>query len=558
MTRVARAAGSADPPPVDAATTGGSAPVAVAGLTRVLDVVGPTVAVLRRRVARVPTALVALGALVLFAAATWYGVGGRAFRTWDFRDLDVYRAGAEALLRRAPLYSAHPPHSDLLFTYPPFAALVFVPLELGPVELARLAVTACSLAAAVVIAHAGLRGAGRPTGWRTGWWSVALAAVALRSQPFSQTLHLGQVDLVVIAMVLADLLLVSAPRRGWLLGVAAGFKPTPLVLVGYLVLSRQWRAAAQAVLGFAATVGVGYLVLPGTSRRYWGTELLDTARVGSLSYVANQSLAAMWARATHDPHPGSRPTVTLGVLALVVGTAAVLGWLYRRTGAQAGPAVTDQAATGAGPGAAEPGRVLSFEALCLAGVAGLLASPVSWTHHWVWCLPITVALVARWAGARTDRAFWGWGSAALVWVAVFWSGPMWHTPRGRDLEFTDSWWQAVAADSYALLGVGLLAAALAYRAWPAAERLRRSAEARAGAVGVAGSGSGPRLGAGPASNAPARADGGDTMASMVDKLMSYARSPKGQQLVEKARAAAEKPENQRKIMALRDKLMRKV
>lgn len=537
MTRVARAAGRADPPPVDATTTGGSGAVAVAGGTRVLDLVGPTVAVLRRRVARVPTALVALGALVLLAAATWYGVGGRAFRTWDFRDLDVYRAGAEALLRRAPLYSAHPPHSDLLFTYPPFAALVFVPLELGPVELARLAVTACSLAAAVVIAHASLRGAGRPAGWRTGWWSVALAAVALRSQPFSQTLHLGQVDLVVVAMVLADLLLVSAPRRGWLLGVAAGFKPTPLVLVGYLVLSRQWRAAAQAVLGFAATVGVGYLVLPGTSRRYWGTELFDTARVGSLSYVANQSLTGMWARATHDPHPGSRPTVTLGLLALVVGTAAVLGWLYRRT---------------------VPGRVLCFEALCLAGVAGLLASPVSWTHHWVWCLPITVALVARWAGARTDRAFWGWGSAALVWVAVFWSGPMWHTPRGRDLEFTDSWWQAIAADSYTVLGIALLAAALAYRAWPAAGALRRTAGARAGAVGVAGSGSGPRLVAGPAPNAPARTDGGTTMASMVDKLMNYARSPKGQQLVQKARAAAEKPENQRKIMALRDKLMRKV
>jgi len=549
VTRVARAAGSADPGPVDTGTTGGSGAVIAAGGTRALDVVAPTVAALRRRIARVPTALVALGALALLAAAVWYGVGGRAFRTWDFRDLDVYRAGAEALLRRTPLYSAHPPHSDLLFTYPPFAALVFVPLELGPVELARLAVTACSLAAAVVIAHASLRGAGRPAGWRTGWWSVALAAVALRSQPFSQTLHLGQVDLVVVAMVAADLLLVSAPRRGWLLGVAAGFKPTPLVLVGYLVLSRQWRAAAQAVLGFAATVAVGFLVLPGTSRQYWGTELFDTARVGSLSYVANQSLTGMWARAAHDPHPGSRPTVTLGLLALVAGTAAVLGWLYRRTGVRAGHA---------GPGTAEPGWVLSFEALCLAGVAGLLASPVSWTHHWVWCLPISVALVARWAGARTDRAFWAWGSAALVWVAVFWSGPMWHTPRGRDLEFTDTWWQAVAADSYALLGIGLLAAALALRVWPAARPLRETVRNRAGAVGGARPGSGPRLGAGPASNAPARADGGNTMASMVDKLMSYARSPKGQQLVEKARAAAEKPENQRKIMALRDKLMRKV
>lgn len=418
----------------------------------VLGVVGPAAAAAARSTGRVRTWIVAVVAVAVYAGAVWFGVGGRDFRTWDFRDFDVYRAGAEAVLRGAPVYSAHAPGSDLLFTYPPFAALVFVPLELGVAGVARLLLTVISLGAAVVIAYATLRGVGRPAGWRTGWWALALAGLTLRSQPFSQTLHLGQVNLVVVAMVLGDLVLVSAPRRGWLLGVAAGFKPTPLVLVGYLVLSRQWRAAAQAVVGFAATVAVGFVVLPATARLYWGTEVTDTARIGALSYVANQSLTGLLGRATDDPDPSSRGTVVLAVVVLAVGAGVVGWWLW-------GP---DRRGDRRGS------RTRSFEALCLAAVAGLLASPVSWTHHWVWCLPVAAALVRRLAQVRHDRALWGWGTATVLWVVVFWTGPMWHTPRGGDLEFTDTWWQAIAADSYTLLGIALLAAALVHLAWPVA------------------------------------------------------------------------------------------
>ena len=124
---------------------------------------------------RVPTTVIAVVAIATYAVAVWYGIGGRAFDTWDFRDFDVYRAGAAAVLNNHPLYSAHPVGSDLLFTYPPFAALVFVPFELGVVRIVEAGITVVSLGAVIVLAYECLRGAGRPSHWRTGWAALLLA-----------------------------------------------------------------------------------------------------------------------------------------------------------------------------------------------------------------------------------------------------------------------------------------------------------------------------------------------------------------------------------------------
>lgn len=403
----------------------------------------------RTRLVHPPTWVLAVVSVVLFGAGARYGLRVGGFRErWSFLDLDVYRAGAEAVLNGTPLYSAHTAGSDLLFTYPPFAALVFLPVELSWVTVARAAITLISLGSVLALAYTGLRGAGRRPGWRTGWWALALAGVVLRSWPVDQTFQLGQVDLLVVAMVLADLVLVSAPRRGWLLGVAAGFKPTPLVLIAYLLLSGQWRAAGRALVGFGLTVGVGFLVLPATSRLYWGTEVFDVARIGSLGYLANQSLTGLATRGRGAlPPAGTRDSLALAVLV----PAAVLVWFWLHRPGPAGRAV--------------PLPVRRFEAVCLLAVAGLLASPVSWTHHWVWWLPVLLALAGRLARARNDRAVVGWGVAAAVWLVVFWFPPPGvHDPAGS----VHRWWFTVAGDGYLLAGLALLLAAAVHLVWPVA------------------------------------------------------------------------------------------
>ena len=48
-------------------------------------------------------------------------------------------------------------------------------------------------------------------------------------------------------------------------------------------------------------------------------------------------------------------------------------------------------------------------------VTGLLISPFSWTHHWVWAVPLLVALAAT-AWRRRSA---GYGLAAVAAAAVF-------------------------------------------------------------------------------------------------------------------------------------------
>ena len=82
--------------------------------------------------------------------------------------------------------------------------------------------------------------------------------------------------------------------------------------------------------------------------------------------------------------------------------------------------------------------------VCIA-LALLLASPISWTHHWVWAVIALLVLVQR--GARV---------AALLLGAVFAIGPMWFLPRGELLELTHDPWQAALGASYVAVGLALL------------------------------------------------------------------------------------------------------
>jgi alpha-1,2-mannosyltransferase len=79
------------------------------------------------------------------------------------------------------------------------------------------------------------------------------------------------------------------------------------------------------------------------------------------------------------------------------------------------------------------------------GLASLLASPISWTHHWVWAVLALMVLVQ---GQRRVAA------AALAAVLVI--GPMWLAPRGGLVELRHTWWQAAACLSYVLVGLAYL------------------------------------------------------------------------------------------------------
>jgi hypothetical protein len=195
-----------------------------------------------------------------------------------------------------------------------------------------------------------------------------------------------------------------------------------------LLAARRTRDAVIAGVTFAACTGLGFLVDPAASRLYWTKLFDDTGRV-SVPYISNQSAYAAAVRILSGD-VGAWYWPLLAVLA--AGAMLAAARLARRGDWLGAAAVT--------------------------GVTGLVASPVSWTHHWVWALPALVVLLR---GGPRARIAAGWGF--LLFVVA----PMWFTPtfgRAATGEYGLHGLVTIVANSFLLAGLAFLAymAALTY------------------------------------------------------------------------------------------------
>jgi len=403
------------------------------------------------------------------------------------RDLVVYRNGGLIARHVSPAYDAHrvSPLYDWIgqngvqFTYPPFAAVIFAVASVLSWTAMRWAMTLASLAAlglSLWLVFGALcwpggttpRNPPRPGGihppgppWRLGA-TLGVSALALATEPVQQTLGLGQVNLLLMLLVIADLLTGGAQTpgartrwwHGFGIGIAAGVKLTPLIFIPYLLLIRKYRQAATATATFAATVALGYAILPRDSRTYWADRLfLNANRIVFLGTRGNQSLRGIVTRLAGSVHSGTTPWIVLVILAVIAGlvTAALL---YR---------------------AGQP-----VPAMLACALTGLLVSPLSWDHHWVWVAP-GIALLAH-LGASASRglirAAWWAAAAALVLVFAAWpqfwdaqagltpAGLVWYGPATYFATGDQPWYhefhwhglQLLAGNSFVLAGLAGLAA----------------------------------------------------------------------------------------------------
>jgi alpha-1,2-mannosyltransferase len=92
-------------------------------------------------------------------------------------------------------------------------------------------------------------------------------------------------------------------------------------------------------------------------------------------------------------------------------------------------------------------------------VAGLLVSPVSWLHHFVWIVPLAMSLVERRPNGLRSLATWFLASSWLFvgWVTV---APFMKLPSGDDVELQWTSSQHLVASMTTLLGLVLLAGAI--------------------------------------------------------------------------------------------------
>ncbi|MCX5532115.1 glycosyltransferase 87 family protein [Streptomyces sp. NBC_00006] len=334
-------------------------------------------------------------------------------------DVLVYRAeGAAVLAGGGDLYGFTVTEWQLPATYPPFAALLFVPAAWVPLGVLKAVFLFGNIGLVVVL----VRLSCRFVGLRVTWAAVcAVAAFALWLEPVFQTVLFGQINLALACLILWDLTRPpGASYKGLALGIATGIKLTPAVFIVYLFLAGRRREAAHAVAGFVGTVAVGALVLPYASGEFWTRRLYETGRVGKAWIVDNQSLQGLVARVLHEAEPG----LLWAVPAAAVGVAGLYAARAARTPARG---------------------------VVLAALTALLVSPISWSHHWVWCVPL-IAVV--WAEGWRRRTAW-----ALA--ALFTARTMWLLPHEGDLDLHLAWWQQPLASPYPLAGVALLGCAVA-------------------------------------------------------------------------------------------------
>jgi alpha-1,2-mannosyltransferase len=412
-------------------------------------------------------------AWILGAVSTGLAVGwavSLAFRRQ--LDIAVYLMGAGHLLDGRLYLSSLSAAPHLPFTYPPFAALVFTPLNLMPTRPGQVVWSLVNCAALLALVWLSVRAA-LPDWDRR---KVTLLALVLMTpafwiEPVHLTFSFGQVNIVLAALVLLDLtghvrIGARALPRGVLIGVAAAVKLIPLVFVPYLFLTRQTRSAWVSLGTFAGCSLLSTALDPRVSWSYWTKYATDAKRVGGVFYISNQSLRAVADRLDH--RVVSTGLITAAAAVVLVAGVALAAWANRASSNLLG--------------------------VLVCATTGLLVSPITWAHHLVWAVPVLIWLA--WAPDRPAYGrLWAAGTAALFWWA-----PIWSVPSGGNRELAEHGWQLLAGNSFFaamvvfMVGIAVLLTLRSRRGAgpaeaPGAAPLRRSDRLVAGSTPVAGTGS---------------------------------------------------------------------
>ncbi|SER71664.1 alpha-1,2-mannosyltransferase [Lentzea xinjiangensis] len=333
----------------------------------------------------------------LLAVAPWLLAISVLVRAWvvvtgfgnDSIDLRVYWSLTPHLLG-GDLYEVYSPHSPpdfpLPFTYPPFGALVFLPMTWLPWGVAQWTFRVLSVLCLYWVVRVALRlvageawtTCARPWRQRAVLWT----AVLLWMMPVFHTLEFGQINLVLAGVVLAAMAARDDRVAGAGVGLASGVKLVPAISGLYLLATRRFAAAAWSVAAFLVSVGLGFLVNVEQARQYWFLLFADPGRVGPVATAHNQSLRGALSRSFGHDVGMSWPWLVTAAVAVVIAAFAL------RAAVRAGDALMG---------------VLSVQFL------GLLLSPISWDHHWVWVAPLLIwsvhRKIATWARA-TLLALW--------------------------------------------------------------------------------------------------------------------------------------------------------
>lgn len=334
--------------------------------------------------------IVAATALVAVWAVRTFG------RQYGFFDLRIYHGAVVWWAGGGDLYQFTAPRTTLGFTYPPFAALAMLPMVFFSAAMAGWINALVGITALAMVLFAIIGPITDRYGWPR-WFAVGIAVpLAGATEPVRETIGFGQVNLILLALVMADLVAlrwrgnaaVSPPDDtdraeraplGWLrdawfggafagvgVGLATAVKLTPGLFILYFLVTRQWRTAFTAIATAIGATAFAWIFTGGESATYFGSVIWDTTRVGAVDATPNQSLAGLLARAYDSP-------VTPGLMWLAFAGLILAVGLQRAKTAHA-----------------EGDELAAFT---LVGLTANVICPISWTHHMVFLVPALVILV---------------------------------------------------------------------------------------------------------------------------------------------------------------------
>jgi alpha-1,2-mannosyltransferase len=391
-----------------------------------------------------------------FALSVWLRiavVSAHPESLWSMIDLAVYfDAGRSLAHHQSELYSSGLGPAGLPYLYPPLTALVFFKLTGIDFDTVKVLSAGVSIGCLVVVAWAALGMLGLRAG--AGRWGAAfaVAAVGLWLEPVHSNLNLGQVNMLVMALVVADLALSDRNRaKGVGVGLATAIKLTPALFIVYLLITRRVRSALVAAGTFVAVSGATWWVLPTASRAFW-FHAIGATPFDIVDYAANQSFKGLFLRLLDNSESASKlPWLISCLLIVVVGMAAA---------------------------ALASNRGAELLAVCLIGVVALEVSPISWTCHWVWFVPL---LVLAFHAARRSRHRWMpfWTGVGTI-MALAWpmrvndsggsdpgqplipTGLIYYVPKLGHREEAWDPFQMILGNSYVIGGVIFVVAAMLF------------------------------------------------------------------------------------------------
>ena len=364
----------------------------------------------------------------LYAGGTT--IAGGSFEPWTpaMIDLDVYRRTGELVLAGQDFYNVE---AWLPWIYPPFPALLSVPFAVVAADVAQIGWLVLNVACVMAIVYRmGLSG-----------WNLSLASTAIvwLVEPVRETLGFGQLGVFLVTAAVMD----SMPgqrvfgRRllpeGWLTGVATAVKLTPAVVAVYNFFAGKRREGIVSFISFLACTAIGFVLLWGPSLTYWGRLLSgDSGLNTGIVFKTNQSVLGVWTRLMGE---ASRGGLVLSALVMVLGVVAAV--LMHRAGEVP-------------------------LALCLAGLTSLLASPISWSHHYVWIVPFGLELLR-------NKRLPGYLSVAGLFYAIWTAfAPFKLLPGDNNVELTYAPLHMLVDNFGVYLGVAYLVAcivAVLYTPW---------------------------------------------------------------------------------------------